>query len=774
MHSFIGSSIQHGRQADSRMGRLLEIALWIVNIGSAFCVTRYLFNMNRVFVFFDRDPHSLLAFIGERRRFSSTLLGVGSDPVIGLGNISWTLNPDWFLSYLLTATSAGDLQDGPLAFAIGATELFAVTALCARAFSFAAGPAFATGWLITLTTWPLFGWPIILTLWFLFPHIGEILAISTLVALAALEIGRKPWWLSAVCAIGIFLGITYVTLALPTLLVLVLPIAILFAGSQFLFRTDARGRLVILLSWAAIAIATLACGYVHYLAGLLSYTALGFFPDLGKRPLISEASMLFWPPAVTGWSLETIFTPGRTFILGGLAGNAMIAWLGSLRQRQLGLAVVVAEFIFLSIGLTNYYVSNFWFGPSIWYFENFLFPFFAMGCCYLVVTFLSQLWRFLRSSQFPFVRQQIPYLANVALSLSLPGLVAVYALINGTVIKQASQQSPLFKFGPPYPESQTEITRFLKSEIGLFPGQPFRGRVAAMLGFILPKEQSSGRIQQVYYFAQFATGNLHDGPGLWQDDIPTLMEYNELMAPAHFVVMRRFFTEASQQVTRDIVVMRRVDPRMLKVLGVRFLLTDARIDGAQLRMRMRIPTPREDRVRLGMSELEVDHFDIYLYEFTNVNMGQFSPTRFKVIPDAGNILAELSDSSLALDEVIIVDRPLPGGLTSATLKAFTVDRDHYRVRAVSEGPAVLLLPIEFSRCLSVTSRSTGMLPELFRADLLLTGILFDSELDAEISFHSGPFSNSRCRLDDLADANRLDMRNAFKAFPDYAVLGLRP
>jgi len=210
------------------------------------------------------------------------------------------------------------------------------------------------------------------------------------------------------------------------------------------------------------------------------------------------------------------------------------------------------------------------------------------------------------------------------------------------------------------------------------------------------------------------------------------------------------------------------------VLGVRFLLTDARIDGAQLRMRMRIPTPREDRVRLGMSELEVDHFDIYLYEFTNVNMGQFSPTRFKVIPDAGNILAELSDSSLALDEVIIVDRPLPGGLTSATLKAFTVDRDHYRVRAVSEGPAVLLLPIEFSRCLSVTSRSTGMLPELFRADLLLTGILFDSELDAEISFHSGPFSNSRCRLDDLADANRLDMRNAFKAFPDYAVLGLRP
>src|SRR6202048_4858597 len=200
MRSSISSWIQHGRQADSRMAPVLEVALWIVNIGSAFFVTRYLFNMNRVFVFFDRDPHSLLAFIGERRRFSSTLLGVGSDPVIGLGNISYPLNPDWFLSYLLTATSAGDLQDGPLAFAIAATELFAVTALCARALGFAAGPAFASGWLIKPATWPLFGWPIILTLWFLFPHTGETLAISTVMALAALEIGRKPGWLSTVCA----------------------------------------------------------------------------------------------------------------------------------------------------------------------------------------------------------------------------------------------------------------------------------------------------------------------------------------------------------------------------------------------------------------------------------------------------------------------------------------------------------------------------------------------------------------------------------------------
>src|SRR5262249_7005657 len=44
------------------------------------------------------------------------------------------------------------------------------------------------------------------------------------------------------------------------------------------------------------------------------------------------------------------------------------------------------------------------------------------------------------------------------------------------------------------------------------------------------------------------------------------------------------------------------------------------------------------------------------------------------------------------------------------------------------------LPIEFSRCLNLA----GGTPRLFRADLLLTGVLFERQLDARISF--GPFT----------------------------------
>ena len=96
----------------------------------------------------------------------------------------------------------------------------------------------------------------------------------------------------------------------------------------------------------------------------------------------------------------------------------------------------------------------------------------------------------------------------------------------------------------------------------------------------------------------------------------------------------------------------------------------------------------------------------------------------------------------------------------------------YRLRASSAGRSILLLPVEFSRCLDISDAAGGT-PRLFGADLLLTGVLFERQLDARISFHTGPFRNSRCRLDDLADSNSMAMSNAFKDRPGFGALGLR-
>jgi hypothetical protein len=64
----------------------------------------------------------------------------------------------------------------------------------------------------------------------------------------------------------------------------------------------------------------------------------------------------------------------------------------------------------------------------------------------------------------------------------------------------------------------------------------------------------------------------------------------------------------------------------------------------------------------------------------------------------------------------------------------------------------------------------GGAPRLFRSDLMLTSVLFERQIDAQISFHTGPFYNLGCRLEDLADSNSMKMRNAFQDRPAFGVL----
>src|SRR5215813_4684131 len=133
-----------------------EASLWIINVVLVFVASRYLFGMNSLAIFWGWDPTSWPAFLGERHRFSDILFGLGSDPIIGLGNIAYPVNQNWLPSIVLSQDQSGAV-DGPLAFVIAATELFAATVLCGRLNGFAIGPSIAAGWLITMTTWQLFG-----------------------------------------------------------------------------------------------------------------------------------------------------------------------------------------------------------------------------------------------------------------------------------------------------------------------------------------------------------------------------------------------------------------------------------------------------------------------------------------------------------------------------------------------------------------------------------------------------------------------------------------
>jgi hypothetical protein len=748
----------------------LEAALWIINLAAVFFITHYLFEMNGRALFSDWDGQSMLAFLGERHRFSGTLFGVGNDPVIGLGNISRSLNPIWFPSFVLSTTPSGEIE-APLAFAIGATELFAATALCGRLNGFAIGPSIAAAWLLTLMTWQLFGMPAILTLWYFFPCHAEVLAASTIMVSAVLRLGDGPVRSSTLLAGVIFLCLTYILLAIPTSLILTVPIVGVFTAARLLLSTGRRERLTIILCWAGIGLIALALGYIHYLAGLLSYTAAGQFPDLSKPALKlygGQVTLLLWTP-IPSFSISFVFSPERIMVGGGFFGSLAAIWLGSPRQRRLAFGVVLAETSFLAIGTSNYWL-DYWFGPSISYFELHLFPYFALYICLLLLAPLTIAWRVAVRWVSSMAQRRLLRYANAALALMLPLGVAFHAQAAGPAVQTESQTNPAFAFASSYPQPESAITHILKSEIKLIPDQKFRGRVAVMVGRIFPEERSWQRYSVVHYFAQVVTGNLHDGPGLWQDDVPTLMEYNTLITPAYFAFVRTFLTDPRDIVYRNIIGTRHIDPRILKVIGVRFVITDLPMSDANLRAQIPIPVSPETRRLLGFADYSLDNFDLFLQELDGVNLGQFSPTETKLGADANQTLTYLSDSTLDLEHTVVVSESMPDLLTPASLELFAFGRDHYRLRASSAGRSILILPLEFSRCLKIVD-ATGGTPRLFRADLLLTGVLFERQLDARISFHNGPFHNSRCRLDDFADSIRMAMRNAFQDRPAFGVFG---
>lgn len=750
---------------------LTESGLWIFNIVVVFLFTRYLFQTNIVAVFYGYDPLTILTFIGEQHRFSSVLLGLGSDPVIGLGNIAFPINPRWFLSYVLTAGPTGNIDDGPLAFAIGATELFAATVLTGRIHRIALGASVMAGWLVTLMVWPLAGLPVIISILFFFPHHAETVSAMLVTASAALWLGQGSRTNSLVLTLVIFCGMTYLLLASPSYMVIALPVVGIFGLTRLVLAATRTERLTIVTCWIAVGVACLALGYVHYLVGLLTYTAAAQFPAISRRmPSLygGEISMLLSSP-ILPLSWQSIFTPERSYLGFGIIGFLAMTWLGLPPQRRFAIAMLALEGALITVGVSNFFL-DYWIGPQIWYFETYILPCFGLGICFLFCTPFLLLRRVVPQWR-PMIVAQAATAIGVILPLIIPALAALSIPQLAQAARLQAQRHEWQTLFSQLPQPSSDITRILKSEIKLIPGQPFRGRVAVMIGRIFPQEREWQRYSLGHYFAQIATGNLHDGPGLWQDDIPTLNESNPLITPPSFVFFRRFFIEPNDIVRRTVLGTRRIDLRMLAAVGVRFVLTDLPVTGATLRAQLRIPTSSTAQAVLGFTNIGFDSFQLFLYEIDGTNLGQVSPTKTLLASTAREILALLSDSDVSLVDTLVAADRLPERLHAAHSASFVVDWDRYRIRAASEGTSILVLPIEFSRCFKVTSHAQADTPILFRVNLFLTGIMFDRELDAELSFRSGPFGASTCRLQDLSDVRKLQIRDAFRDRPELGVLG---
>jgi hypothetical protein len=301
--------------------------------------------------------------------------------------------------------------------------------------------------------------------------------------------------------------------------------------------------------------------------------------------------------------------------------------------------------------------------------------------------------------------------------------------------------------------SELTMLRYLKDETEIVPGSRFRGNVAQTYDLAADLK---ARINPVVMGpAKYDFGdNLSE---LLVQNIPVYNEYNQLAAPAPYYLASRL-TDPQRYVFPNMpgAVMyvsqgrnqlphlgtSPMNLRLSQAFGTRFVMHNATIASEFAELKMRYVTPRGTTV--------------YLYELPHSNRDGFSPTRVHVIPLAKDYVALLGRDEFDFRNDVALAEAINVSLVPASKSEMYFPKDGVRVVAESVGTSLVVLPVQYSRCLKTNS---GDQVQLLRANLVQVGLLFERKVDTTFNFQTGPLLNPRCRSDDLRDLKMFQLGN---------------
>jgi hypothetical protein len=623
-----------------------------------------------------------------------------------------------------------------LSYTVAAVFLFISAFLAGSFVSLPFAYSLFGGWILALLGLPFFAD------WQLYPgfctnpNLAESLIAECLILRLFFLIGRASFARSALAALAVTLLASHQAFFNSLHFVIIVPVVGTFS-LLFLLTAKKTERRDKLFAAGAIVIALIIIGAPQYILGNALYSISGMLmSDLDPAQVTNEyVSIAYFFNAygkVLGPLLFALAVIGA--VCNAVFHQGSVRWVALL---SLGLIAVYA-------GLGSLVPTSSWKGPMPIYFEIGLYPFYA-GFAAAAFLFAFKAAGFLLHALViglgntvpPQWRSAMRSLASIALCLSPVALIAW------------SHGQP-WRTGYRYPPQRSEIIAMLEKSVALTPSGRFNGYVAPYLGFkdVLPGDPEMNPYVDVELPLSAATGNDHRTVGLWYYDIPGLIELSSVATPPFFLFGTRLLARYGDPQFRHGVKFTKIDIPLLQAIGVRYIVADFPIEEpAQLHHRMPTSNPK---------------FELRLYELPFPNVGQYSPTEALVVRSAADALLALK-SKIDLDRTIVVAEPLPSGLAKAANVALFTDRQGLHVKAESSGQSVLLLPIQFSRCLRVVRAGPEM--KLFRANLLETGLLFSNVVDVKIELHNGPFDTSECRLVDYWDMKRFDLSGAARAFP---------
>jgi hypothetical protein len=559
------------------------------------------------------------------------------------------------------------------------------------------------------------------------PHWMQLMIFSVLTVLSFWQLDGK-WSASRlvlICAPAISLTIQILSVGA---MVIFTPAVIVF-GAVALIVSKSRAEIAQKLLAAGLTLLILiVTGEASYLRGMEAYSAYQVFGDEfdWDLPYAVSLSILFIPPF------------GTALVVLGTAGAIVSAVSGTGRLRQFAVAHLLTTGLFFG-GVTAFFIWTYYRGyrisPPI-YFENTLLPFHAVFAAVALGRIINLLLHAGNTRRHRDTAQLAASSGAIALWLFVV-TISLYSF-SAVALGRPDNCSP----NQIYPHiASNPIVRVLHDEIALFPGKPFRGSEVTIdwaedrPGIDFSEMNERNGIRRV------GTGNDLRLSGLWRYDIPTMYQYFTFITAPYYLLLTEFLARPEDIQTRSGLLLTRIDPKMLRLWGVRFVVTDHPTEvGRELVL---LPLPKEQSVRL--------------IELSAPNFGNYTPTSVRRVADFYSGLAVLHEASFDGTKLVVTDvtdEPIEEPLAPASEAHLTYETYGFHITAASTAKSVLVLPPQFSRCWSVEGSGS---PRLFRANLMQLGVHFSGKLDAKLVFRYGPLFASECRLRDINDMKRLDI-----------------
>ena len=484
----------------------------------------------------------------------------------------------------------------------------------------------------------------------------------------------------------------------------------------------------------AIAAVTLS-GAWNFLAGVYGYTSNSVF----AQSALTETSQLDWrgalsiffhPPSVWHqlipgnlvWVKHLLgYTLPALAIFGAALALFSSAWPRPVKVLAIGI-LLLFPFSFLSIygGIYPSQVNYFLFAFALLPFVHFL-------------RWFEPRWASMLAQLKPMLKVDRRFLALGAAAL------AVF------VVGVGMRRIPIRYH---YPPARPPIVDFLRQQLAFPAAATFKGRYVNLLPMeiAVPPFRATTASALVQANAVLANENGNDltFSGLMNYDVPVTLEYNRMSSPLS-VVFHNFLLVEKGEVDRvDYRMITSFAPRILGLIGVRYVLSQT-------------TSPREN-VSPAMAQPLATRPQANLWEITNGNRGLYSPTALRFAGDVETALQALSSGTFDPQREAVIHREVASTtLVPATDVTIRRVRNGLQVDAHSPGRSFILLPFEFSRCYVIRPLNGKAPHSVERADLILTGVTFERETSFVMEFVFGPFRNSQCRSEDLADTRALDL-----------------